>query len=476
MFSERRSGINQRWALLAVVIIFVILGILGMPRIAHVQPAPESEFVPSTARIRITFNRPMDRISVESRFKLEPTQSGHFSWDSEGKEISFIPDDPWPQGETIVYSLSSGSRTNFFLPVLGTKQWSFKVGSPRIAYLWPAGEPAELFARSLVDRETIQLTETSMGVLDFTVSFEGAQLVYTVLTPGGGSELWHMDLVSEEQNLVYTCPQGFRCQDPQLSPNLEEVVFVRSVLEVDQTGKVSIGSSEIWKIRIGDETQAFRVSSLNHDTTSPSWSPKGLLAYYDATSQEIMVVEPVILPDPAIRGSVASELGVIGDWAADGVSLVFPDMVILDETYSTNETTGDEFPLFYSHIFRQSIDFGLREDLSRVEYELVEDTSPVLSPDGKWIAFSRKYLEEDLWTPGRQVWLMRTDGSEAELVTDFPDYNHSSLAWNPEGTSISFVRINQSDFGAGPEVMIYNFDTGSLELLSSGGFLPQWIP
>jgi Tol biopolymer transport system component len=476
MFTEKRSGINQRWALLGVLIVLVILGILGMPRISHVQPVPESEFVPSTARIRITFNRSMDRISVESRFKLEPSQSGQFQWDDEGKEISFIPDAPWPQGETVVYGLGAGSRTNFFLPILRTQQWSFDVGSPRIAYLWPAGGPAELFARSLVDRETVQLTETSLGVLDFAVNFEGAQLVYTMLTPGGGSELWHLDLVSEEQKLVYACPQDFRCQDPQLSPNLEEVVFVRSLLEEDLAGKVTVGSSEIWKIRIGDDPQAFRVSSSNHDANSPSWSPRGLLAYYDSTAQEVMIVEPLILPDPAVRGSIASELGVVGDWAADGVSLVFPDMVILDDTYSPNELTGDEFPLFYSHIFHQSINFGLREDLSRVEYELVEDASPVLSPDGQWIAFSRKYLEEDLWTPGRQLWVMRNDGSDARAVTDFPDYNHSSLAWNPDGSAISFVRINQNDFGAGPEILIYSFDTDSLELLSSGGFLPQWIP
>jgi Tol biopolymer transport system component len=169
-------------------------------------------------------------------------------------------------------------------------------------------------------------------------------------------------------------------------------------------------------------------------------------------------------------------LGVVGDWAADGISLIFPDMVFLDETYAPHETTGDQFPLFYSHIFRQSIDFGLREDLSQVEFELVEDASPVLSPDGIRIAFSRKFLEEDLWTPGRQVWVMKTDGSEASVVTNSPDYIHSSIAWNPEGTSLVFVRINQSDFGAGPEVWIYDFNTERMELLSSGGFMPQWIP
>jgi Tol biopolymer transport system component len=418
----------------------------------------------------------MDRISVESRLTIEPPQSGHFEWDGDGVELTFVPDEPWPEGESISYVLGAGSRTNFFLPVLRTQRWSFDVGTPRIAYLWPAGGLAQLYARSLSDGETAQLTNSPLGVLDFAVSYEGAQIVYTALTADGGSEIWHLDLVSEENRLILECQEGFRCQEPQLSPNLEELVFERFSLEAGIAGSPQIGASEIWKIRMGDDAQAFRLSTSSHTATSPSWSPKGLIAYYDVTSQEIVIVEPVSLPEPAVRGSITNELGVVGTWTADGVSLVFPDMVILDETYSRHEPTGDEFPLFYSHLFRQSIDFGLREDLSSVEFELVEDASPVLSPDGQWIAFSRKFLQEDSWTPGRQVWVMQTDGSDASQVTDVPDNNHSSLAWNPEGTALSFVRINQNDFGAGPEVWIYEFGTEELKLLSSGGFLPQWIP
>lgn len=476
MFPDQRRRPASRWALLVIAIALVVLVLLGMPRITQVQPAPDSESVPSTANIRITFNRPMDRISVESRLTIEPPQSGRFEWDGDGKVLTFVPEHPWPEGETISYLLGAGSRTNFFLPILGAHQWSFNVGAPRIAYLWPAGDLAELYARSLTDGETVQLTNTSLGVLDFAVSYEGAQIVYTVLTQNGGSEIWHIDLVTGENELIFECPEGFRCQQPHLSPNLEDLAFERFALEDASTGKPLLGSSEIWKIRMRDDAQAFRLSTSTHTATSPSWSPKGLLAYYDATSQEIMIVEPLVLPDPAVRGSIANELGVVGAWAADDVSLIFPDMVILDETYSKHESTGDEFPLFYSHLFRQSIDFGLREDLSSVEFELVEDTSPVLSPDSKWIAFSRKHLQEDLWTPGRQVWVMRTNGSDAQQVTRSPDYNHSSLAWNPTGTAVSFVRTNQNDFAAGPEIWIYEFDTEKMKLLSNGGFLPQWIP
>jgi hypothetical protein len=476
MFPDQRKRPASRWGLVAIAIVLVILGILGMPRITQVQPAPDSEFVPSTANIQIIFNRPMDRISVESRLTVEPPQSGQFVWDELSKVLTFTPDAPWPEGEQIIYGLGAGSRTNFFLPVLRAQQWTFVVGTPRIAYLWPADGRAEIYARSLSDGETVQLTDTSLGVLDFSVYYAGASVVYTALTASAGTELWLLDLVTGEDVLVYACPEGFRCQEPQLSPNLEEIAFERVALEDGSTGNTSLGSSEIWKIRLGDEPQAFRLSAVSHDAISPSWSPKGLLAYYDSTSKEIIIVEPLILPDPAVRGSIVNELGVVGAWAADGISLVFPDMVILDESYDRYEPTGDEFPLFYSHLFRQSIDFGLREDLSGVEFILVEDTSPVFSPDGKWIAYSRKFLDEDLWTPGRQVWIMRTDGSDAIQLTDSPNFNHSSLTWNPDGTALTFVLVNQGDFALGPEIWIYEFETDKSKLLSRGGLFPQWIP
>jgi Tol biopolymer transport system component len=476
MFSDRRSVATPRWALVAVALVLAILALLGMPRIVQTQPAADTEFVPSTASIRITFNRAMDRVSVESRFTIDPPHGGHFVWDESGKNLSFVPDDPWPAGAQITYGIRAGSRSNFFLPVLRTKQWSFSVGVPRLAYLWPFSGKAELYARSLDSGETVQLTETPHGVLDFDVIFEGAQIVYTALAEEGGSEIWLLDLVSREDSMIHRCSLGFRCQEPRLSPDFTEVAFERSSVQGGSPGGTLSSSSEVWKVRVGTDSQAFRLSSPDHEAYSPRWTPTGDLTYYDATEQEIILVDPVVLPEPAIRGTIANDLGEVGAWAADGVSLIFPDMVILDETYSPNESTGDEFPLFYSHLFIQSFDFGLREDLSRVGYDLVEDASPVVSPNGLWIAFSRKFLDEDLWTPGRQVWVMRSDGSEAKQLTDSPDFNHSALEWNPGGTALTYVRINQSDFAAGPEVWIYEMESGEQSLLSNGGYLPQWIP
>ena len=167
---------------------------------------------------------------------------------------------------------------------------------------------------------------------------------------------------------------------------------------------------------------------------------------------------------------------MVGSWSPDGDFFIFPDVVILDETFQRNEVTGDEFSQFYSHIFRLNLSTGLVFDLSGTDFGLVEDAFPVYSPNGFWIAFTRKYLDEDRWSPGRQLWLMRSDGTEAKQITQDPEYNHFSISWSPDSTLLSFVRIDQNNLTRPPEIWLYDLEKNKLVLLVSSGYLPQWVP
>jgi TolB protein len=75
------------------------------------------------------------------------------------------------------------------------------------------------------------------------------------------------------------------------------------------------------------------------------------------------------------------------------------------------------------------------------EDALVEDSSAVWSPDGKWIAFRRRWLEGEAATLSRQLWRMRSDGSEAKPLTASDEFEHGAPVWTPDGNYLVYHKF-----------------------------------
>ncbi|MCK5712100.1 MAG: hypothetical protein KAI25_05250, partial [Hyphomicrobiaceae bacterium] len=80
------------------------------------------------------------------------------------------------------------------------------------------------------------------------------------------------------------------------------------------------------------------------------------------------------------------------------------------------------------------------------------------------------------WTPGRQIWLMRADGSEARPFTDDTTKLHTSLAWSLDSKRLVFMRRSASDFSQPAEIVWLDISELQLRPIVEGGFLPRWIP
>jgi hypothetical protein len=99
----------------------------------------------------------------------------------------------------------------------------------------------------------------------------------------------------------------------------------------------------------------------------------------------------------------------------------------------------------------------------RLTHNNVQDDEADLSPDGQWIAFSRETGNT------REVWLMRSDGSNARSLVggQNPD-------WSPDGRFLAYETP-----GTTPHIWIYDFDTGNSRPLTSGSRpyrAPDWSP
>jgi TolB protein len=351
--------------------------------------------------------------------------------------------------------------------------WSFTVGTSRIVYLWPAGGPADLYTVHPDSLDRVRLTETTYGVLDYTLSAERNRIVYAAARQDGGSDLHLMDLVSGEQRLFYSCPQEVKCQALALDPTGEVLVFERYEFKVWAAGKPVLGPSQVWAISLEGETEAYPIGSVDHVTSNPDWSSIGWLAYYDNTLKAFALVDIVDGPTPQPLYYLPNELGLRGSWSPDGAYILLPE-IVFPETVSDEQEEG---PLtFYSHLYRVDVYTGLMEDLSGGQLGRVEDAAPSYSPNGEWIAFTRKYLEEDQWTLGRQLWLMRHDGSEARQLTDEPPFGFSAIDWSLDSSTLVLMRSDLVDLAQPSEIWLYEIDGGEATKLVVGGYMPRWIP
>jgi Tol biopolymer transport system component len=411
----------------------------------------------------------MDPLSVQTRLTIEPEVRADIYW--EENTLVFQPLEPWERGVEVVVRLEPGSRSSLFLPILSRWEWSFQVTEPRVLYLWPTGSPAQLYSRTLDKSSTVQISESEFGVLDYTLSLNGSILVYSAAREDFGTDLRAIDLSTGEDRLLFACPEAVSCTAPSISPDMKTLAFERRSMRVESGGQQVPDPAHVWLLTLQGEITPRLIGPVDHETQFPQWSLSGMLAIYDKTSQRILFLDPEL--DFNEIASVENQLGVMGSWSLEGDVFVFPEILFLEDV-GFEDLDGEEVG-FYSHLFRFILPTGEIDDLSRKNAILVEDASPVFSPDGRWIAFGRKFLDER-WSLGRQLWLMRADGGGARSLTMDPDFAHSAIVWSQDSSSLLYLRIHQADLSDPSEIWFLAIDSGEPEMLVSGGYMPIWSP
>jgi Tol biopolymer transport system component len=156
----------------------------------------------------------------------------------------------------------------------------------------------------------------------------------------------------------------------------------------------------------------------------PSWSPSGeLIAYDDAQAIWVMRSDGT---DSRNVGDIEEPRGSrMPSWSPDGNR-------ILHIRYL--RTT---FPTASAEVFVMD---ASGTGVTRLTYNQTDDRSPVFSPDGRYIAYSGRFLAgataEDFLP---QVWVMNADGRSARQVTACGGYHPS---WSPDGQTIVYTRYN----------------------------------
>jgi len=470
--------------LLILVALFLIAGSAAAyvfwtsPKLVEVSPTEEAKNVQAGSAVRLTFSRNMLADSVLERLSFDPPVNGSYEW--QDKSLIFTPDQPWPSGAIVRVQLAVGASSDSFLSLKmrGETEWSFEIGQPRLVYLYPAQGPANIYAYNLDTDESERLTDFLSGILDFHVNSGGTTIFFSLQNGKSGSSIYRLDLLGDddlEPVRVLDCPQA-SCRSAQVSPAGDFIAYERTAT----TGGEDPPYPQVWLLPLTegapdiddadqpDMSAAYRPADTLNQTIAPHWSPDGTLTYYDFTQSAF------VLQDPHNDESVLfpNQTGQPGSWHPSGDVYAAPEILFVDVEES--DGTADLDSIGSSHIILFTPEDGGTEDLTRMD--TLEDTAPAFSPEGSRIAFARKFLTIERWTPGRQLWLMDPESGEAQQMTNDPFYNHFNFAWSPAGDQLAFVRFNQTIITEPPEIWIIDPQTTQAALLVEGGFAPQWMP
>ncbi len=326
--------------------------------------------------------------------------------------------------------------------------------TPRIVYIgWDeANTPNQLFVVRPDGSEQAPLTDEPRGVIDFAVSPDGTHIVYSAANESNGADLWIVDEYGRNRRQLLACPDA-TCTQAVWSPDGRRLIYERRTLP---TPDAPPGPPRLWWLdgETGDTLAVFQDNQWLG--LGARFSPDGRwLSYVSPVSQEIQVTnletgESLIVP---------SKTGEPAAWNPDSASLLVSEMQFVGER-------------FIVHLFRANLADAVLTDLSGDGLE-TNDGLPVYSPDGEWIAFSRKKPTAPM---GKQLWLMRADGREATAVTADADIHFGQPAWSPDGAQIVMQGYLLAQPGAEPTLWLVDVATGERQEIIAPGIQPEWLP
>ncbi len=341
---------------------------------------------------------------------------------------------------------------------------------PAILYLAPGPNGATQLYRLDPDATAArQLTGVddprAPELIDFAAAPDGRRIAYTTQAAGGDSALRIIDANGGNDKSLAPCPQA-ECSGPVWSPDGRRLIFELRPRE----GGLLASPRLHWLDPATGATQPL-IEGNETPGYGARFSPDGQWLSYVSLADDGVVLYR--LSDGRQR-LLSSRVGSPAAWSPDSAAVVYGDLVVQGhETAPEPEGGVGELPVQESSnifLYRTLVDGeSARQRLSPDAG--VADTAAAFSPDGAWIAFGRTPANT---AAGRQLWLMRADGSDARALTNDPALTHGPPSWSPDGRTLLFQRYDPAE----ETTSVWRLDvaTGAETLVAEGGYLPGWLP
>lgn len=445
------------------LIFLVLLGLAGLTagllwrgdhvgvQVIALNPADGAGNVSTRPLLRAVFSQPM-AAPAEFILSLTPPVSGTTSW--EGNLFTFRPAELLRSNTTYQVTIPAGLVSESGRLLLHPISWQFQTGQPRVIYMgWNDQDHNQLFIVSLDSRETVAITPAESDVLDYGVSVDGSQIAYSVFREDGGSDLWRVAASgSTSPTLLLSCP-GAACSGAVWFPGGGRLLYERRNLP--GPGGVP-GAPRLWWLEVANGQTAPLVEDSQWLGRAASFSADGQwLAYVAPLAQQVQAYQL----ETGQTFNLRSYTGERPVWSPQDNFFLTTDVFAGEQSYNIQ-------------LFRVDVTTGITVSLSSTEAG-INDSAAAWSPDGQWIALERKVGQQ---TRGKQLWLMRPDGSEARPLTNDADVNYGMPAWSPDGRYLVFQRYALTEAWADPAIWLFDTETSEMKELAPAGLQSGWLP
>ncbi len=334
--------------------------------------------------------------------------------------------------------------TGLAIALLVVSLWANRIShhseenGPWLIYLTSGDESTQFWQLEWKTRRAQKLAQLPGSVLQYAITANGDQIVCPVQRTDGGHDLWLVNINHKQAHRWQSCAPD-DCTGAIWSPDGQGAVYTR----------LTSGKSSLWWIDAtsGDTQPLFPDDALQRQQAA--WSPDGLwLAYIDPTGQACAVTlsgkDRLCIP-------VMMESNPV--WSPDAKTLLVTDMRF---------GTG-----FASHILQIDVASGQYLDLS--DHFNTEDDAPTFSPNGKWIAFRRRVPGVAM---GKQLWVMRADGSDAHALTAEPAHHYGPPVWTTDNDTMLAARYAKDGTNG---IWSISIAKGTMRLIVPHAYQPRWL-
>lgn len=427
----------------------------GQVRANWLNPA---EILSSSPRLQIQFSQDIEPEVVNASFFMEPEISGAWHW-LEADLAIWQPVESIPSGQLIRFGFRS-PEPPYDPNLRGIKplEWQVFIREPEIAFLKAMDNGKELFkvAPKNPDLE-IQLTQTSGGIVDFTVSPDGEQILFSKSNDQSGLDLWLIDRDGQGQTMILNCGVD-RCTSPDWNPVSDEIVFT-----IEKSGnEASLINGELSKpyiLNLITGTTTPLLNDLKKAGYDPIWSSKGQwLSLWEGIEGGIMIMH-----------ATSKEVG-FADPLSEDTGCWSPE----ERFFYYSDVKEEGLPIV-SIIYQVDILTGRREyftgsDLFDLGYNYYY---PVCHPHGQGLL---AVVQVDPKIPQRELWWIKPGGSYQKIFTDLTQMV-TQFSWSPDGSKVLLLSDSLAGLSDGSKIGIWETESlSSQQVFSDNVFQAHWLP